>query len=122
MEVPEGLPAVRFDRDALAQIVQNLLDNAEKYSRGSADRTIRVALACRPGSLVLSVADRGPGISERLRGSLFKPFARGPDPDAPPGLGLGLALVKALARAQGGEVSCLTGRDGGACFEVRFPA
>ena len=124
LDLPEPLPQARFDRDAVCHILQNLLDNAEKYSRAAADRTIRVALAPVPGApgLVLSVADRGPGIPADLRQRLFRPFERGADPDAPPGLGLGLALSRSLARAQGGELAWSAAEQGGAIFSVRFPA
>ncbi|MCK6470217.1 MAG: HAMP domain-containing histidine kinase [Planctomycetes bacterium] len=123
LDLREALPAVKFDRDALAQIVQNLLDNAEKYSRASSDRTIQVTLVpdAEQRNVFLTVADRGPGISRDLSRRLFKPFSRGSDPDQPTGLGLGLALTRALAHAQGAEVLCTNGSGGGAIFRVRFP-
>lgn len=117
-----SMPEVRFDRDAVHQILQNLLDNAEKYSRSSRDRTLRVGLDRAPGGINLSVADRGPGVEASLRHRLFQPFVRHPSPDAPPGLGLGLALVQALARAQNATVFYAEGGDGGARFTVSFPA
>lgn len=123
LDLREALPAVKFDRDALAQIVQNLLDNAEKYSRASSDRTIQVTLVpdAEQRNVFLTVADRGPGISRDLSRRLFKPFSRGSDPDQPTGLGLGLALTRALAQAQGAEVLCSNGSGGGAIFRVKFP-
>ncbi|MCP4660771.1 MAG: HAMP domain-containing histidine kinase [bacterium] len=122
LELPEDLPAVRFDRDAVVHIVQNLLDNAEKYTRGIADRTIRLRLIREPAGVVLSVADNGRGIAPKLRRRLFRPFTRGVHQDAPEGLGLGLVLVKLLATAQGGEISYRDGPGGGAEFTVTFPA
>lgn len=123
LDLREALPAVKFDRDALAQIVQNLLDNAEKYSRASSDRTIQVTVTpdAEQRNVFLTVADRGPGISRDLSRRLFKPFSRGSDPDQPTGLGLGLALTRALAHAQGAEVLCANASGGGAIFRVRFP-
>ncbi len=97
---PEGPVMAKFDADALAQILGNLVDNAEKYSRAAADRTITVTVA--PGNPVeVHVADHGPGLPKK---SLFKPFERGAPKDGPAGLGLGLALARALARAQGGDL------------------
>jgi signal transduction histidine kinase len=122
LHVDEDLPAARFDREALFHIVQNLLDNAEKYSRLSADRTIEVGLTHVDSSVRLTVADHGPGIPEGFRSHLFEPFRRAEQRDAPPGLGLGLALVRALTRAQEGRVSFTNGKDGGAVFRVSFPA
>lgn len=121
VDIPEGLPPARFDRDALAQILQNLLDNAEKYGRSGADRGIRISLEAAGDCILLSVADRGPGIPAALRARLFRPFSRGKDADAPAGLGLGLALARALAEAQGASIACEAAPGGGARFTVRFP-
>lgn len=116
------IPEVRFDRDALAQILQNLLDNAEKHTRNAADRSIHVALAPVSGGVELSVSDHGPGVARNARRRLFRPFARGNQTDAPAGLGLGLTLVRALVRAHGGEVRYADGAGGGARFVVTLPA
>lgn len=118
---PESLPKVRFDADALGQILQNLLDNAEKYSRGAEDRTIEVRLSPRPKGVVLEVADHGPGIPPELRGRLFHAFSRGANNDVPEGLGLGLMLTQSLARLQGGRISYANGERGGAVLSVVFP-
>jgi len=111
-----------FDRDAVHQILQNLVDNAEKYSRTAENRTIEVMLAPGPGGPTLSVVDHGSGIDPSLRGKLFKPFSRHPDPDAPAGLGIGLALVYALAQEQRARISHTDVTGGGTCFTVDFPA
>ena len=108
----------RFDRDAVARIVGNLLDNAEKYARGADDRTIRLA-AIEHGDVVeIVVTDRGPGVANKTR--LFEVFARGVGGDGPAGLGLGRALSRSLARAMGGELALSQwSRGGGArrsCF------
>ncbi len=124
-------PEVRFDRDAIAEILQNLIDNAEKYSRSAKDRGIQVSLSCRqerqegrrnPGAgAVISVCDRGPGVPADMRRRLFRPFARGRHDDAPAGLGLGLALVKALVEAHRGSVSYEARPAGGSIFTVFLP-
>jgi len=132
LSIADNLPTVSFDRDAVAEILQNLVDNAEKYSRSAKDRSINVSLSCRregreAGRLVgsgamISVCDRGPGIPADMRRRLFRPFARGSRDDAPAGLGLGLALVKALAEAHGGAVSYEARSDGGSVFKVFLPS
>jgi signal transduction histidine kinase len=119
LDIPDGLRA-RFDRDGLARIVGNLLDNAEKYARNAEDRTIRVAAAVSTdGMIELAISDHGPGIVEH--GRLFRPFERGVSNDGPAGLGLGLALSRSLARAMGGELVYRDAEGGGATFVLRLP-
>ncbi|MEM6453592.1 MAG: ATP-binding protein, partial [Acidobacteriota bacterium] len=122
----------RFDADALVQIVHNLLDNAEKYSRDADDRRAVVRVDAPGGRPRMILADGGPGLPRPLQRRAFKPFARGAAPDGPAGLGLGLALVNALARAQDGRVTYCGGDAGGrdalpndlpdgACFVLTLP-
>ena len=122
VQIAEDLPAVKFDRDAVGQILQNLLDNAEKHTRHAAERHIHVTLAAAEHSVTLTVADHGPGVPAETQRKLFQPFERGNHADAPAGLGLGLVLVKALAEAQGARVSYRDNDGGGAQFAVTFPA
>ena len=117
----EKVPETEFDRDAVHQILQNLLDNAEKYTRECDDRRIDVRVSANGAGPVLSVRDHGPGVDRNLRRRLFVPFERSGDADAPAGLGVGLALVRALAEAQGATVTHRTGEGGGALFSVTFP-
>ena len=130
LAVGDDLPPVAFDRDAVHHIVQNLLDNAEKYSRlggepsgeeHAGDRTVHVEVSRLNGSAALTVSDRGTGIDPRTARHLFAPFERGSDADAPAGLGLGLVLVKALAEAHGGDVTWSARSGGGTTFRVRLP-
>jgi signal transduction histidine kinase len=115
LDVASDLSA-RFDPDALARILANLLDNAEKYSRGAADRTITLATQVVANGVEVAVSDHGPGLSPDIGAKLFRPFVRGGAPDAPAGLGLGLALSRALARAMGGELTHRVNPGGGAVF------
>ncbi|MDQ7005857.1 MAG: HAMP domain-containing sensor histidine kinase [Acidobacteriota bacterium] len=121
VEVEDALPAVCFDHDALGQILQNLLDNAEKYSRGCEDRRIRVRVRGEGSQVVVQVVDHGPGIPAELRGRLFEAFSRGSNTDVPEGLGLGLMLTRSLARLQGARVQVANGKSGGAVMSVFFP-
>ena len=120
--VPAALPA-RFDRDALLRIVGNLLDNAEKYGRTAADRTITLAALPAAGgeAVEIVVTDRGPGISAELGRRLFRPFSRAATSDHPAGLGLGLALSRSLAEAMGGALRYRR-RPGETDFVLRLPA
>jgi two-component system sensor histidine kinase KdpD len=119
-DIPDSAPA-RFDADAVTRIVQNLLDNAEKYSRAAADRTIELAVRAEANAVVIEVADRGPGVARHLRGRLFRPFVRGAGEGSPPGLGLGLALARTQARAMGGDLAHRDRDGGGAIFALRLP-
>jgi signal transduction histidine kinase len=121
LDVAPGLPEVALDRDAVAQMVGNLLDNAEKYGRGCADRRIHLRAAHVGGALELTVEDHGPGISAAAQRRLFTPFVRGDQVDAPEGLGLGLALVRALAHAHGGGVKVTSSLGGGTRVCVSLP-
>lgn len=121
LDVPPELTA-KFDRDALARIVGNLLDNAEKYGRESEDRTIE--LAARPAdadAVEIVISDHGPGIADAVKTKLFTPFKRGVPADGPAGLGLGLALSQSLARAMGGDLTYRPADGGGASFVLRLP-
>ena len=119
----EVAPELRasFDRDALARIVGNLLDNAEKYSREAEDRTITLAArAAAVGGVEIEVSDHGPGVAAATRGKLFAPFQRGVSSDGPAGLGLGLALSQSLAKAMGGSLEYLPSSGVGARFVLRL--
>jgi len=114
---------VRFDRDAVAQIVVNLLDNAIKYARSAGDKTIRVRTQVSDGFIIVEVEDRGPGVPPRQRKRVFEPFYRCPPRDAGegsqvPGTGLGLALVRRFAEAHGGFVEIRAAHPSGATFRV----
>jgi signal transduction histidine kinase len=108
----------RFDRDALARIIGNLLDNAEKYARGAEDRTIRLAARDRGDVVEVIVQDRGPGVADRTK--LFRALSRGVASDGPAGLGLGLALSQSLAQAMGGTLAYRPGNGKGATFVLEL--
>lgn len=116
-----ALPEALFDRDALCQILDNLLDNAEKYTRSSPERGVAVIVASGSDGLRVRVSDRGPGIPHAARSTLFRPFERPRTPDAPSGLGLGLALARSLARAQQGDLRLVDTGKAGTTFELTLP-
>lgn len=114
----QELPLVA-DRDALAQIILNLLSNAEKYG----GREILVKVRRSRASAVVEVLDRGPGIPPKKRETIFEPFQRLHDSlsSGISGSGLGLTLARRMARAHGGDVTCSPREGGGSCFTLVLP-
>jgi signal transduction histidine kinase len=104
----------------LKRMVRNLLINARVHGNGSA---IRAELRQQEKDLLVAVEDDGPGVPEAERERIFAPFYRppGPRPPGDTGLGLGLALVRQIARYHGGEVTYVARQPRGSRFEVRLP-
>lgn len=118
----EELPLIA-DRDALAQIILNLLSNAEKYGGGNIVMRVRRQEAAGGTLGVVEVLDRGPGIPARKQEVIFEPFQRLHDSlsSGVSGSGLGLTLARRMARAHGGDVTYSPREDGGSCFTFRVP-
>jgi signal transduction histidine kinase len=120
--LPDGA-TVTTDPGLVEQIVGNLIDNAQKYSRAATDPRIILRARADGDRLVLEVEDRGPGVTKRERGSIFRPFRRGHDADVKAGgVGLGLALATRWAHLLGGKLGVDAGCDDiGACFRLELP-
>ena len=114
--VPPQLPLIRADPVLLAQLLENLLDNALKYSADLIDLSVGQA----DGSIELSVQDRGDGIAAGEELAIFEPFRRS-DRSGQRGTGLGLAVCRAIARAHGGELTRFARDGGGSSFVLRMP-
>jgi len=112
------------DPDAIGQILANLVDNAAKYARGGEPATISLLASARDGSLVLTVRDNGPGVPGKQGRAIFAPFERGgrDSADPIPGVGLGLALSRGLARDMGGDLTLDAANGRGASFRLVLPA
>jgi signal transduction histidine kinase len=119
----DGAPPVRFERDALLQVLFNLIDNAVKYARDGAERWVAVRLAAEGGGVALAVRDSGPGVPERHLPHVFEPFYRGEREltRRSRGTGLGLALVRGLAERMGGRVAGRNAPGGGFEVTIVFP-
>src|SRR5262249_48892755 len=113
---------VQADVDTVEQILFNLVDNACKYAGEAPDCRIDMRAEAHGRHVVVSVSDHGPGISRRDRRLIFRPFARSAESKAgsAPGVGLGLALSRRLARAMGGDVT-LGQSSQGAIVNVTLP-
>ena len=115
----------RFDFAHALRVLVNLLENALKYAPAGAPVDFTVRRDTGPGGDVLAfaVADRGPGVPTGERDRIFAPFYR--PPNAPPdagGAGLGLAIARGLAEAQGGTLTYAPREGGGSVFTLRLPA
>jgi len=117
LESDGALPPVRFERDALLQVLFNLIDNAVKYTGDGAKR-IGLRLARDGDAVRIVVRDHGPGVPARHLAYVFEPFYRGEHEltRRSKGTGLGLALVRGLVERMGGRVRGRNDPDGG--FEV----
>ena len=118
--IPDALPPIVADRDALTTAVHNLLDNAVKYSRES--RTVQLEATANGDGLAIAVRDRGAGIRDADRPRIFEKFYRGGGEltERVKGVGLGLSLVQHIVTAHGGTVD-VEGREGtGTTFTIRL--
>lgn len=113
---------VRADMDRLLQVMANLLSNAVKYSPSGGAVTIE--LSRRGGDVLVSVADKGPGIPEHFRSQIFKRFSQadGSDQRSQQGTGLGLAITRAIIQRHGGQIGFETSEGEGTVFEFTLPA
>jgi signal transduction histidine kinase len=116
-----GVPVgVSGDRLLLRRLIRNLLENARRYA---GDGPIAISVAAEAGRAVLEVADHGPGVPASERERIFEPFYRLEQTrENGRGSGLGLALVRQIARRHGGEAVCLAAEGGGSRFRIDLPA
>ncbi|MBM3271048.1 MAG: HAMP domain-containing histidine kinase [Candidatus Sericytochromatia bacterium] len=120
IEAAAGLPRALADPDAAQQAIANLVHNALKY--GGDPPEVGVGISHGHGRVRVAVLDRGPGIPPEQRESVFDPYVRvGQEiTRTSQGLGLGLALVRAYMRGQGGTVVLKDRPGGGSVFELDF--
>jgi two-component system, OmpR family, phosphate regulon sensor histidine kinase PhoR len=122
IDLPADLPDILADRDRLAQILINLLDNAVKFTREGGRVTLSAKAA--EGSVVLAVSDNGVGIPPADLPRIFERFYRvGRSRDRREGgTGLGLAIAKHLTQAMGGTIEVESVQGSGTTFRVSLPA
>lgn len=109
---------VSGDARMLRRLLRNLLENARRYAAGT---PVTVTLDPLPDGLRLRVEDAGPGVPQAEQARIFEPFYRPRGTaESGSGIGLGLALVRRIARHHGGDARYLPRSGGGACFEVEL--
>jgi signal transduction histidine kinase len=122
LDVPAGIPAVRADRDALAQVLSNLLDNALKYT--DAEKRITLRVRAENSHIQFAIEDNGIGLTPADADEIFHPFhqldrkltrTRG-------GCGLGLAIVRRIVDAHGGKITVTAAPTRGSIFTITIPA
>lgn len=118
--VPEGLPAVRLDFAQWARALSNLIDNALTYS--PPDAPVTVGARVLGDDLLVWVEDRGPGVPDAEKESVFEKFYRGTASGvSASGTGLGLAITAEIARAHRGRVWVEDAAPNGARFVISLP-
>lgn len=120
------MPLLWCDAMLVSQLLDNLLDNAFKYS--PPESLVELQVSRRGDEVLLAVCDHGPGITPAWQERIFEVFQRG-DPAmqtasveaSRQGAGVGLAVCRAIARAHGGELRLVSRATGGCCFEFVLP-
>ena len=119
-EVSGSLPRVRGDRERLRQVIQNLVDNAVKYS--SVGSRVSVSARAEDGGVLIDVADEGPGIPLEDQQLIFEKFGRSGGGAAKPGTGLGLFIARSIAEAHGGSLEVESVPAHGSVFRLELPS
>lgn len=134
VEVASPLPLVAMPRDALVQVLLNLILNAADACGPEGSVAVRAQLESRlrpthgpeplsaptPPEVVVEIEDDGPGVDAAIRDRLFEPFVTTKEPGR--GTGLGLAVCRGLVEAAGGTIALAPAVARGACFRVELPA
>ncbi|WP_295992689.1 two-component system sensor histidine kinase KdpD [Rugamonas sp.] len=118
-QLSADLPLVRFDAVLIERVLSNLLENAAKYT--PAGSHIAVQAEVRGLWLDVMVYDDGPGLPHGREEAIFEKFTRGERESAKPGVGLGLAICRAIVEAHGGKISAAPSPAGGAAFVFTLP-
>jgi signal transduction histidine kinase len=114
-----SVPRIRADRERLQQVLQNLVDNAVKYSPAHGD--VIVSAWAENGVVRISVRDDGPGIPLEDQRLIFEKFGRSTAGEAKPGTGLGLFIARSIAEAHGGTLEVDSEPDHGSVFTLELP-
>ena len=119
IDLPVELPLVEIDAVLFERVMVNLLENAAKYTPKGSE--IRIEASVRGEELRIVVADNGPGFAPGSEEAIFEKFARGERESTTPGVGLGLAISRAIVAAHRGKIRAERRVGGGARFVISLP-
>lgn len=119
VDLPPDLPLLEFDAVLIERVLCNLIENAVKYT--PAGSAIEIGARDVSQSVEISVRDHGPGIDPAQQQRVFEMFVRGEKESARPGVGLGLAISRAIVECHGGTLAVANEPDGGARFTFSLP-
>jgi two-component system sensor histidine kinase KdpD len=129
VRVPPDLPLIQLDAVLMERLLANLFENAAKYTPRDSSLSIHAAVEQHSGERYVRVCvdDNGPGLAPGIQQTLFDKFTRGEKESAKPGIGLGLAICRAIVEAHGGKIGAENRVDGegkvlGARFWFTLPA
>jgi two-component system sensor histidine kinase KdpD len=118
-QVPADLPLVQYDAVLIERVLCNLLENAGKYTPPGS--MIAISAGLHGIWLDIAVTDNGPGLPPGQEETVFEKFTRGERESAKPGVGLGLAICRAIVGAHGGTIRAANRPEGGAAFVFTLP-
>lgn len=118
-QLAHDLPLMNFDAVLIERVLCNLLENAAKYTPDGSRITLSVNL--QTPDLRIMVYDNGPGLPLGKEALIFEKFTRGERESSKPGVGLGLAICRAIVEAHHGHIRAATSPDGGACILFTLP-
>jgi two-component system, OmpR family, sensor histidine kinase KdpD len=119
VQLPRDLPLVKFDAVLIERVLVNLLENVSKYTPPGSTVTLSAQVA--GDRLNVSVADDGPGLPIGREEAVFQKFTRGERESSTPGVGLGLAICRAIVESHQGKITASQRPGGGAIFTFTLP-
>jgi len=119
VRLEEDLPLLELDAVLMERLLCNLLENAAKYT--PAGSTIEIGTTTTANAVDLWLEDDGPGLPPGKEEEIFKKFERGRKESPTPGVGLGLAICRAIVEAHGGSIRAANREAGGARFVITLP-
>jgi len=119
IDLPADLPLVEIDAVLFERVLVNLLENAAKYTPKGSE--IRIEASVRGDDIRIVVSDNGPGFAPGSEEAIFEKFVRGERESSTPGVGLGLAIGRAIVEAHRGKIRAERRPEGGARFIISLP-